>query len=456
MKNTSKSPHQDQNIFSKGFPQKAFANYPFSFYSGNLLIFLFAGILFNLSPSQQTIPTIEKIHIDSLPESSFEKRLQNHCSFRGPLGTGGSIHKNLPVEWNAEEGKNLLWKVPLEKIGYNSPIIWEDRLFLSSSDSIEKMIHCFNRHTGDLLWEKNIDNVEGSPKDFNANAIIFGLSLPTLTTDGKRLYGIFASGDLISLDLDGNQVWSRNLGIPDNQYGHGSSLIWWEEKLYIQYDTNTGGILYAINSSTGEILWQTERKNLHSGWSSPILASIGGEYQLVLSANPYVAGYDLENGKMLWSVDCMSGELATSLAAGGDLIFAGNEYAKLVAINPKDSVKIIWEDFEHLPEAASPVFSEGLLYVATRTGYIVCYDAQTGKKYWEYESDDGFFSSPFVADGKLYALDFLGTMFIFNTGKEMDFIGKALLGENVAATPACADSRIYIRSYNHLYCFGNE
>ncbi len=431
--------------------------YFYSFLTGFCLITLMYNLLLHptlVKPKQTS--TSYSFYSDSLKETSLENRMKNHCSFRGAMGSGISASNNLPVEWDLETEKNLIWKVPLPMTGFNSPVIWEDKIFLSCSDLTEKAIYCFDRYSGKQLWNKKVAGIENSPEDFTARGIIFGLSLPTLTTNGQHVYGIFASGDLICLDMEGKELWSRNLGVPDNQYGHGSSLIWWGNKLYVQYDTNNSGHLYAIHMLTGELIWKKERDNAASAWSSPLIASINDEYQLVLSTTPFVAGYDLQNGNELWRVNCMSGELATSPGAGENLIFSGNEYAKLVAIDPNDPAKIIWEHFDHLPEAASPVCFEGLLYIATRTGFIVCFNAKTGEKYWEYESDEGFFSSPIIADNKMYVSDFSGTTHIFETSKEMNLLYKSSINEKVVSTPAFADGHIYIRSFQHLYCFGYE
>jgi len=254
--------------------------------------------------------------------------------------------------------------------------------------------------------------------------------------------------------MDGNRVWARNLGLPDNHYGHASSLIMWKDKIYIQYDTNKARKLMALNATTGETVWETARKGKIS-WASPILAEINGKFQVVLSTDPMVAGYDAETGKELWSVDCMSGEVGPSPAFGSGLIFAANEYAKLVAIDPVKNAKV-WDSDEYLPEVASPVTANGLLFIATSYGVLACYDAKSGVKYWSKEDGPGYYSSPVIADNKLYTFDTSGKMRVFEVAKEAKLLGEGSAAEKVTTTPAFADGRMYLRTPNFLYCIGKK
>jgi outer membrane protein assembly factor BamB len=167
-----------------------------------------------------------------------------------------------------------------------------------------------------------------------------------------------------------------------------------------------------------------------------------------------VAGYDPGSGKELWAVECMMGEVGPSPAYGDGKVFAANEYAKLAVIDLDQPQEILWEDNEYLPEVSSPVTLEGLLYIATSYGVFACYDAETGEKYWEKEYGHGFYSSPLIADGKVYAMDMGGVMHIFRLSKEFSLAGECPLGERAYTTPAFAEGRIYIRGEEHLYCIG--
>jgi outer membrane protein assembly factor BamB len=253
--------------------------------------------------------------------------------------------------------------------------------------------------------------------------------------------------------MEGNQVWGRNLGVPKNHYGHSSSLMVWGNKVLVQYDTSTSGRMLALNTATGETIWDVVRP-VHISWASPVLVEVEGKIQVVTTADPYVSGHDLETGAELWKIEAMMGEVGSSVAYGNGLVFATNEYARLVAIEPKADTEFTWENDEYLAEASSPVAFNGLLYTATSYGVLVCYDALTGEKKFEKEFNDGFYSSPIIADGKLYIIDMDGVCHILVADASGTVIAEPELGEGGYAVPAMADGLIYIRGEENLYCIG--
>jgi outer membrane protein assembly factor BamB len=381
-----------------------------------------------------------------------ENMKEHHNSFRGPLGQGIIYHRNIPTQWDGPSGANILWKVAVPKHGYNSPVVWGDQIFVTGADNQGREVYSFSRADGKLLWTAKADNIQGSPSTLPRVTEDTGLAAPTVTTDGQRVFAIFATGDVMALDMSGKRLWARNLGVPDNHYGHSSSLITLENKLFVQYDTNKGGKVIALNVATGETIWETTRAAKIS-WASPVLAQVDGKYQLVLTADPIVAGYDIQTGKELWSVKCMMGEVGPSVGYTNGVVYAANEYAKMVAIDIK-SQNILWEQDMYLPEAASPLAHNGLVVVATSYGVIACYDAKTGEQYWEHDVGKTIYSSPVFAEGKMYLMDNDGTMRIYEFGKEMKLIAENKLGEHAGTTPAFANGRIYIRSDKNLYCIG--
>lgn len=404
--------------------------------------------------AEQPVPETERPASHAVVSTfSLEKVQLNHNSFRGPLGQGIIYHKNIPTVWNAANGSNILWKAPVPKHGFNSPLIWGDKVFVTGADAAQREVYCYSITDGKLLWTAAADNIPGSPASPPRVTEDTGLAASTATTDGRHVFAIFGTGDVIALDMSGNRVWSRNVGVPDNHYGHSSSLIVWENKLLVQYDTNKGGKLIALNTSTGETEWETSRESRVS-WASPVLVQIDGNYQVVLTADPIVAGYDVSTGKELWSVECMMGEVGPSVAYHDGVVYAANEYAKMVAIDIK-SQEILWEDDMFLPEASSPLAHSGLLFIATSYGVLVCYDAKTGEKFWEHDVGKTIFSSPVAADGKIYLMDNDGVMRVYEFGKELKLIAENELGEQAGTTPAFADGRIYLRGNDHLYCIGN-
>ena len=404
--------------------------------------------------SEEIQATPETAQIASAPGfPSIAEIRANHNGFRGPMNQGISYARNIPVDWDGATGRNILWKTELSKPGANSPVIWKDKLFIAGADAQGRMIYCIDRHTGNILWQKEVKDIPGSPTAIPKATEDAGLSAPSVTTDGIRVYVIYANGDIASFTNSGSFVWGRNLGLPDNHYGYASSPILWNNKIFIQFDSNKGGRVMALNSKTGETVWDT-RRNTKISWASPMLAEINGKMQLVLSADPLVAGYDPESGSELWSIECIMGEVGSSPAFWDGLVYVANEYARLVAVKPGPSPSIVWENDEYLPEVPSPVASDGLLLLATTYGVLVCYDAKTGAKYWEREFSSGFFSSPVIADKKIYATDLNSKTHILKLSKTAELIGEPELADRVSATPAFSDGRIYIRGEKFLYCIG--
>lgn len=379
--------------------------------------------------------------------------LDNFPSFRGPYGLGIAHQKDIPTAWDGAAGENVLWKVRIPLPGYNSPVIWNDQVFLTGADKSSQSIYCYDLQTGSLVWEHKVEGIERISAKTIKPTEDTGFAAPTVATDGRHVYAIFATGDLACVDMSGERIWAKNLGTPDNHYGHSSSLLLWKNKLYIQFDTNEAGRILAVDATTGNTAWETSRTSKIS-WASPILADMGDHHELVLASSPDVAGYDPESGKELWKLSCLSGEVGPSPALLDGVIFASNEYATLIAIKPGNPPEVLWETNEYLPEVASPVGIDDLLYVATSYGVLVCYNAKSGEIIWEYEADAGFYASPMIADDKVYFMDMDGVMHIFAIDKSMKLVGTPALGERSVSSPAFATGKILMRGYDNLYCIG--
>jgi outer membrane protein assembly factor BamB len=387
-------------------------------------------------------------------ELTVQEVRSNHNSFRGPWGNALVHHKGIPVEWDGAGANNILWKTSIPVHGFNSPVIWGDRIFLTGASPSKRVVYSLNRRTGKILWQKEVKNIPGSPASPPKTTDDTGLAAPTVTTDGQQVFALFGTGDIISFDFEGNQLWARNLGVPKNHYGHSSSLLIWNRKVLVQYDTQAGSKVMALDAGTGATVWETRRTSEVS-WASPIIAEVQGKQRLILLGNPDLAAYDIETGKQIWTINCMSGEVGPSPTFGGGKIFAANEHAKMVAVNASTG-KLVWESRHYLPEVASPVYHDGLLYIATTFAVVAAFDANTGDLVWEYDANDQFYSSPVIADGKLYVFDTSGKAYIFKPGRKAELIASPELGEGVYSNPAFSAGRIYVRTKGHLYCIGQK
>jgi outer membrane protein assembly factor BamB len=309
--------------------------------------------------------------------------------------------------------------------------------------------------TGQLLWQHEISGLPRSGGKIQKPTEDTGYAAPTLATDGRYVAAIFATGDVSCIDMNGNRIWARNLGIPDNHYGHSSSLLIWKNKLLVQFDGNRTGKVMALDVKTGNELWSTLRESKIS-WASPILIQVDGQYELILTSSPHVAAYNPDTGAELWKVEALTGEVGPSPAYSNGKVFAANEYASLVAIKPGNPPDVLWQTNEYLPEVSSPVAADELLILGTSYGVIACYDTETGEILWEYECDQGVYASPVIVDGKIYVLDLDGKMHIFKKDRTMQLIAEPELGESAFSTPAFANGKIYLRGMDYLYCIGTE
>ena len=406
------------------------------------------------NPSETgTAPSAETVAVKPAGLPTQAELKANYPFFRGPQGNGVAFQKNTPTDWNGAAGKNVVWKVKIPKSGYSSPIIWGNQLFVTGADAQARMVYCYEKNTGKLLWEAAADNIQGSPSAMPKVTADTGLATPTMATDGRAVFAIFATGDVLALDMTGKRIWARNLGVPDNHYGHGSSLIVYKDKLLIQYDTNRAGKLLALDTQTGNTVWETARSSKIS-WSSPILVNTGSRTEVIRTTNPNVNGYDPETGKELWNIACLSGEVGPSAGYADGMVFACNEYAKLVGIKIGGTPEIVWEADEFLPEVSSPLAVNGMLYIATTYGAFACYDAKTGEKLWSQEFGDAIYSSPVFVDGKVYVTDMTGKTHIIKSTRDYQPVATPELGEKAVCSPVFQDGKVYLRGMNNLYCIG--
>ncbi len=433
----------------------------YTIYCGlSLLIFAFiSGVLTDTELSGFGTKDGEPAN-DESDFPTLEEVRSNWPNFRGPDGIGIAHNAGeVPVKWDGKSGENIFWKTEIPVKGYNSPIIWGNRLFLSGADRKTLVVFCLDAESGAILWQKELNDIPGTPVKKPDTTDDTGLAAPTMATDGIRVFVLFGTGDVACLDFEGNRLWAKNLGVPDNHYGHSSSLITYRDLLLIQYDQNSGGRIIALKTESGNTVYDKIRETGIS-WSSPIVVNTGNRYEFILNSLPNVISYDPGTGRELWRVNCMMGEVAPSPAYADGIVFAVNEYARLVAIQPADlaepidSAVVLWDTDEDLAEVSSPLAVKDYIFVAASYGTVSCFDSKTGERYWFQDFENGFYSSPVLAGENILLMDMKGTVFIFKADKEFNLINKCELGETAVTTPAVINNRIYIRGLKNLYCIG--
>jgi len=394
---------------------------------------------------------------------TWEDLEQNWPSFRGPVsnGTAGSVDG--PTEWDVEAGTNIKWTVDLPLPGANSPVIWGDRLFLSAADASAYEVHCYDVETGEQIWKQTVGQLPGSPADKPEVTEETGHAAPTMVVHGELVFAVFANGDMVAYDFEGELVWGRNVGVPENHYGHSSSLIAWDGLVYVQLDGMSEAKVLALNIGTGDEVWSAQRETI--SWASPIIARTEIGPQLIMNSEATVDAYDPATGKLLWSEEFLAGEVAPSPVYANGIVFAANEYAVAGAIRVGGTAEapeseLIWEYDEFLPEVASPITDGERIYFGTSAGDFVCVNLESasdeGEEVYAEELDMGFYSSPVLVGDTIYIGDLDGVMYVIKSGPEFELISKIEMGEEIFATPAFMDGRMYLRTAQHLYCIEQE
>lgn len=393
----------------------------------------------------------------------------NWPQFRGPTGMGLVKDGDWPRKWNGAAGENIVWKCAVPAKGHSSPVIWGDRIFLTGGDKEKRQVLCIDRTDGKLRWASAVKSSFGQKaKDEEESLELYedtGYAAPTPTTDGERVYAMFATAELAGFDFDGKQVWARYFGRPQNMYGIASSLIMCDEQLILQFDQGSSpddglSALLALDPKTGETLWQTDRP-VPNSWTTPLVVRQGKAIEIVTSADSWVISYDPALGSELWRAEGVTGDVAPTPVYAGDLVYVAQAYDKLLAIRlggEGDVTKthIVWKAEEGMPDTGSPVCNDKWLLQAQSNGQVTCYDAKKGTLLWEQYFDSNFQASPILAGKLVYLFADDGKAFIFELGGKYELLSTADIGEKVTASPAFGDSRVYIRGIKHLFCVGKD
>ncbi|HSU57511.1 MAG TPA: PQQ-binding-like beta-propeller repeat protein [Candidatus Dormibacteraeota bacterium] len=393
---------------------------------------------------------------------------RNWPGFRGPDGNGFAAVSNLPSAWDVKTGAGIAWNIPSPAPGYNSPVVWQNRLYCSGVQDTERLVFCFNTGSGQVLWRSalprgtssRLPGTTSTASESSPNP----LASSTIVTDGQRVYAFFGDGALAAFSLEGKLAWVKELGLLKNAYGHAASLVIAREKLFLQLDQGEAdqGIsrLYAFNSRRGEILWQTPRR-VGSSWASPIIFEAGGRTQIVTLAVPAVIAYAVEDGRELWRVEGLNGEITPSPIFSAGLVFALSPSEKLFAVRPDGSgdvtkTHMAWSTEENVPDITSPASDGELLFTLTSSGILTCMTAANGKKQWDHDFEMEFHASPSIAAGRVYLFSTKGSAIVVEAARQFHQLFRAEMGDSFDASPAFADKCIFLRGATNIWCIGPE
>jgi len=414
----------------------------------------------------------------------------NWPAWRGPSGQGISEEKNLPKEWSAT--KNIKWKTPIAGRGHSSPIVWGNKIFLTTAiegevvpgakavahiDEGKEYLHpdsvgadrkhtfkviCLSRDTGKILWEQTA--FTGTPYDNRHRKASFASSTPV--TDGKYVFAFFGTEGILAYDLNGKLAWKANVGkLGTFGMGVGTSPILYENLVIIQGDeeNGAGSFIVGLDKKTGSEVWRTPRK-VQASWATPLLVSNGKQAQVITVGNEFVIAYDPASGKELWRHKGVESNAIPSPVANNEMVFisAGFPAKIAMAINLHSSGDltdtVVWKYSKGTAYVPSPILYGDYLYLTTDRGILTCLDAKTGEVKYEggrIPVPTTFTASPIAYDGLILLTSEDGDTFVVKAGPKHEVLGTNSVGEPVYASPAVADGKIFIRGEKNLYCIGS-
>ncbi|MBI5690405.1 MAG: PQQ-binding-like beta-propeller repeat protein [Verrucomicrobia bacterium] len=395
------------------------------------------------------------------PASEFAA---NWPQFRGPGGSGVATAAEVPLSWNGASGAGVAWKTPVPEPGFNSPIVWGDRIFCSGGTREKRVVMCFDLATGRLRWDRVIEKVPGAPAQAPEISDQTGYAAPTMATDGVRAYAIFATGELAAVNFDGSLAWAKHLGVPKNLYGHATSLAVWQGRVIVQLDQGESGPansrIMAFDGVSGKQLWEKAR-SVPGSWSSPIVIEAAGKTQIIALGDPLVTAYAAGDGAEPWRAELPGGEVTPSPAFVGGLVLAVNPHNALLALKPDGAgdvtaSHVAWKAEDDVPDVTSPVGNDELVFTVTSDGKLLCFDVKTGARVWMHELKQEVQASPAIAGGRLYLIGSNGVTIVAAVAREFKELARNELGEKIVASPAFVRGKIILRGLENLYCLAGE
>ena len=422
---------------------------------------------------------------------------ENWPQWRGPASAGVSTESGLPSEWSA--GRNIAWQVTLAGFGASSPIVWDDRVFVTSQagrapvapgshphlardDSALSerehamsrakgessaagdaflVVEAFRRSDGRRLWEHRSKATGEFPQVHEKH----NLATPTPVTDGERVYAWFGNGQVVALDMDGRLLWSRHLGLEYapflNQWGHGSSPTLYKDSLILLCDHARASYLLALDKRTGKERWKADRGRGRTAHSTPLVVPGGAGDELIVNSSERIDAYDPATGKVLWYMGSARQTPIPSAVFQDGVIYLSRGYrnSDYMAIRPGGRGDVAASHIKwRAPGGASYVPSlleyQGLVYVTNEIGIVTCTDAETGERVWQQRMGGIFFASPVGADNKIYMASETGETFVLRAGRKPELLARNDLGERFIASPAISHGRIFLRSDGKLFAIG--
>ena len=421
-------------------------------------------------------------------------------SFRGPHASGIAEGQNLPDQWNGKTGENILWHTKIPGLAHSSPVVWGNRIFVTSAVSSDPKatfrpglygdgdaskdrsqqrwtVYALDKQTGKIVWERV--SYQGEPRDKRHIKATYANSTPA--TDGRIVVAWFGSQGLYTYDVNGRLLWKADLGrldvgaydIPTVEWGTASSPIIWKDLVILQCDTQTDSFIIALNAQTGATVWKTDRNEIPS-WGSPTVATTARGEELVTNASNFIRGYDPRTGKELWRLGRSSKITAPTPIFADDILVvasgrgperpifvvkAGARGDLTLPEGKTSSDSVIWSRTGRGSYMPTPLIYDGILYVLANNGTFDAYNLKTGDEIYRQRLPvigSGFSASPVAADGKIYLSNEDGEIIVIAAGQKFSHIATNTMGELLMATPALSDGVMYVRSSESLFAVGKR
>ncbi len=421
-------------------------------------------------------------------DKAADKAADNWPQWRGPLSTGVAPSADPPVEWS--ETKNVRWKVAVPGKGHSTPIIWGDKIFLTTATPIGKALPprysgaegahnnlpithryafwvvAFSRRDGSQLWKTKV--CEALPHEGGHETASLASASPV--TDGTHVYASFGSRGLYCLDFAGDIVWKVDLGTMNTKHGHGegSSPTIYKDSIIVNWDHESQSYVAAYNKRTGDERWKQLRNEVTS-WATPIVVEHQGRAQVVVSGTGRIRGYDLETGKVIWECGGLSGNVVASPVSADGMVYAGSSYEKTAMFAIRldgaqgditDTDHVVWQRRRSTPYVPSPLLYRGALYFLRHyQGIMTRVVARTGAEPtgpFRLSVIRDVYASPVAAAGRIYITDLRGLTVVISGDENPQLLAGNRLDDRFAASAAVVDNEIYLRGEKWLYCIAQE
>jgi len=396
---------------------------------------------------------------------------ENWPGFRGPAGQGVSAETGLPVKWGKTE--DVVWRTEIPGEGWSSPVIFGNRVFVTTTTNEGASCHviCVNRNDGKVLWNTKVFN-QTPTKKRRENS--FATSTPV--TDGKNVYAVFSSGQIVALDNSGKILWTNHDVKFYGHHGLAASPILYNDLLIMPFDGSSDGennrvgwkipwkeaVLLAVDKSTGKVRWRGKRGMSRLGHVTPNILRENGTVQIISGAGDVVQGFDPKGGKLIWSIYSQGEGVTPSILVGDGLVFSCSGFEaptiRVIRTGGKGDVTkthMAWEQKKGVPSLASMLYVKPYVYSVTDAGVVTCFNSKNGELVWQERVGGKHSSSPVYADGKIYLLtEAEGETIILEAGPKFKELGRNRLDEICKASMAISNGRLFIRTEHNLICIG--